>query len=405
MTPDWSSPTVVRDKAATWWRDGRLLRELHAHSDPPLFPATIRLRRPDAAEIADRFAEVHTWAQHHLEAARAGGWEVHTRRVPVRALGPQEIPSALVVPGPQTALAQLGHRERRRAATFADCLATAQETGAWAETVALARPLDVVEAAADWPRLLAVSEWVMANPRPGVHVRSIPVPGAHTKIVDGNRGLLSALLTACLPEDAIDRAAQSFEEKFGFLAGERNVVLRAAGATLGLQHLSVAEVTWPAAGLAGIDPLERSITQVVVVENRVCLKTVPVAAGRVVVWGAGYGAGELLARVGWLRDVDVVYWGDIDTHGLAILAGVRAAVPRVRTMLMDTATLEQYRDRVGAEPVPRLDDLPQLTAEEQRLYDLLRASRERLEQEHLPTEAAVAGLRSLQPCIEGSDTE
>lgn len=405
MTPDWSGPLVVRDKAATWWRDGRLLRELHAPCDPPLFPATIRLKRPSATEIAERFAEVHTWAQHHREAAQAGGWEVHTRRVPVRALGAQEIPSALVVPGPQTALAQLSHRERRLAATFADCLAIAQETGAWAETVALTRPLDVVEAAADWPRLLAVSEWVMANPRPGVHIRSIPVPGAHTKIVEQNRGLLSALLTACLPEDAIDRAAQSFEEKFGFVAGERNVVLRAAGAAVGLQHLLVAEVTWPAAGLAGIDPLERSVTQVVVVENRACLKTVPVAAGRVVVWGAGYGAGEMLARVSWLRDVDVVYWGDIDTHGLAILDGVRAVVPGARTMLMDTETLERYRDRVGTEPVPRFDDLPRLTAEEQRLYDRLRASRERLEQEHLPPEAAVVCLRSLEHGIENFDTE
>jgi hypothetical protein len=388
----WSTPSIVREKAAAWWRGGRLLRELHAPGDPPMFPARIRLVRPTKDEVADRFGEVRGWASRHLAAAADGGWQVETRRVAVRSLGPQEIASALVLPDAQTALAALGGSARRDAATFARCLQETRAVGVWAEQVALARPLDVVAAAADWPDLLRVTEWVGANPRPGLHVRALPVPGAHSKLVENNKALVSALLLARLPVEAVDLEAVNFEERFGFATGERSVVLRAIGAMVGLPYLVFPEVTWPAAGLASLDPAERGIDQVVVVENRACLPMVAPAEGRVVVWGAGYGAGDLLAGIGWLDRVDVVYWGDLDTHGLAILDAVRAVVPGVRSVLMDVATLEFHGDRAGTEPVPREGEFAHLTVEEQALYRRLRASRQRVEQEHLSREVIDAAF-------------
>lgn len=57
--------------------------------------------------------------------------------------------------------------------------------------VALARPLQVVTAADDWPAPVSVATWLAANPRPGVHVRALPVPGVHSKLVENNRALLS----------------------------------------------------------------------------------------------------------------------------------------------------------------------------------------------------------------------
>jgi hypothetical protein len=389
----WTSPGVVREKATLWWRTGRLLRELHVDPLHTQFPVRIRLTRPTPSEVSESFAEVRTWAQAHHEAAARGGWTVETTRVPVRALGPQQIPSALVVPDAGTALALLGPTARKDLATFADCVARAQAAGEWALRVALSRPGDVVAAAADWSLLLAVADWVAANPRPGVHIRALPVPGAHTKLVEDNRSLLAGLLVSRLPDEAIDASARTFEEKFGFATGERHVVLRAPGSVVGLPHVDVAEVTWPAVGLAGVAPGERGITEVVVVENRACLSMVPARDGRIVVWGAGYGAGELLASIAWLARVPVVYWGDIDTHGLAILSGVRAAVPHTRSILMDTDTLRAHADRVGVEPTPRRDDLPDLTADEQALYRLLRTGAgTRVEQEHLRPDVVAAAF-------------
>jgi hypothetical protein len=389
----WTPPGIAREKATLWWRSGRLLRELHDDPDHTRFPVRIHLTRPTPAEVADSFAEVRAWAQAHHAAAARGGWAVETKRVPVRALGPQEIPSALVVPDARAALALLGSSEQSAAASFATCVALARAAGEWALRVALSRPLDVVAAAADWSALLAVTDWVAANPRPGVHIRTLPVPGTHTKLVENNRALFTSLLVSRLPAEAIDAAGVTFEERFGFATGERHIVLLAPGAIVGLPHLDVAKVTWPAAGLAGIEPGERGITEVVIVENRACLSKVPVEDGRIVVWGAGYGAGEMLAGVPWLARVSVVYWGDIDSHGLAILSGVRATVPHVRSVLMDLDTLRVHADRTGVEPTPRSDDLPHLTECEQALYNVLRtAGGTRVEQEHLLPHAVLAAF-------------
>jgi len=38
-----------------------------------------------------------------------------------------------------------------------------------------------------------------------------------------------------------------------------------------------------------------------------------------VVFGLGYGIGKQLANASWLKEKNVLYWGDIDTHGFRIL--------------------------------------------------------------------------------------
>jgi hypothetical protein len=103
-----------------------------------------------------------------------------------------------------------------------------------------------------------------------------------------------------------------------------------------------------------------------------------------VIFGAGYGF-ESLADAGWLHERQLFYWGDIDTHGFAILDQLRAHFPGAASFLMDRATLMAHRHCWGTEPRPETRELPRLTAEEHLLYDDLRqdhlGERLRLEQE------------------------
>lgn len=107
-----------------------------------------------------------------------------------------------------------------------------------------------------------------------------------------------------------------------------------------------------------------------------------------VVFGLGYGL-ERLAEVGWLRRVEVRYWGDIDTHGFGILNRLRANLPQARSFLMDRATLQAHRTLWGREPADRryTGDTSRLTADECALFgDLLTdrcGDRVRLEQERI----------------------
>jgi hypothetical protein len=76
----------------------------------------------------------------------------------------------------------------------------------------------------------------------------------------------------------------------------------------------------------------------------------------------------VLEPLGWLADLDVVYWGDIDTHGFAILNRLRQYLPYARSMLMDRDTLLGHRDHWATEPSPTSVALDRLAPAESALY-------------------------------------
>ena len=106
------------------------------------------------------------------------------------------------------------------------------------------------------------------------------------------------------------------------------------------------------------------------------------------IFGLGFGLGRL-AQIPWLSDVAVHYWGDVDTHGFAMLDRLRAALPHARSFLMDRATLLAHRLLWGQERENErhLRPLARLGPDEAVLYDDLVANRLadrlRLEQERI----------------------
>jgi hypothetical protein len=94
-----------------------------------------------------------------------------------------------------------------------------------------------------------------------------------------------------------------------------------------------------------------------------------------------------LSRAAWLHRCHLHYWGDIDTHGFAILAQLRHHFPHASSFLMDRGTLLAHRAFWSGESAPRRDDLSALTVAEAALYDELRFDRIqpglRLEQERI----------------------
>lgn len=114
--------------------------------------------------------------------------------------------------------------------------------------------------------------------------------------------------------------------------------------------------------------------RVFITENETNFLAFPPAADAMVVFGAGYGW-EALARAQWLHRCQLHYWGDIDTHGFAILDQLRGYFPGAASFLMDRATLLAHRLHWGEEPDPERHDLARLTPEETAVYDDLRFDR------------------------------
>lgn len=144
----------------------------------------------------------------------------------------------------------------------------------------------------------------------------------------------------------------------------------------------------------------------VVVENRDCRVFFPPFEGAVIVEGSGSAATALVAEIPWVRGADrVVYWGDMDAEGYAILDRFRAALPtQVDSILMDSVTMTRYADlgvstdKDGRPLGPCAARLPELSDGEAAAYAMIatsgRTDFRRIEQEKLPIEEAVFALSS-----------
>ena len=107
----------------------------------------------------------------------------------------------------------------------------------------------------------------------------------------------------------------------------------------------------------------------------------------------GYKA-NLLKEISWLKNKKIIYWGDIDTHGFAILSRLRAHFPHIESNLMDEETLLKYEHLWSCESQPYLGECPNLSSDESLVFENLRSrkwgSNVRLEQERIPLVALFA---------------
>ncbi len=104
-----------------------------------------------------------------------------------------------------------------------------------------------------------------------------------------------------------------------------------------------------------------------------------------------------LASVSWMVPPELLYWGDIDTAGFAIVNGLHSHWPHTRSLLMDEATLLAFRSLWSTDEVPIARQLPTLSPEECEVYEGLLQARwrtgVRLEQERIPWSVAWRALQ------------
>lgn len=230
----------------------------------------------------------------------------------------------------------------------------------------------------DFVRLRGVLSFLRANPESGLYVRQLPIRGVDTKWIGAHRGLVSPLHQAFTGRPDLGLAAMPGLVRVRFL----DPALAPAG---------LGDVAAPVAEWNGV----RIQTRVVlVVENLETVVALPQMDGAVVVHGSGY-AVDRLEQIGWIIAAPrVLYWGDLDSHGFAILHRIRTHLA-LESVLMDRATLLAHRDLWVAEPAPFRGDLPLLTAEEAAAMELLRTEGNvRLEQERIDLSMAVTELRA-----------
>ncbi|MFZ3017171.1 MAG: DUF3322 domain-containing protein [Gallionella sp.] len=373
----WSTPEDIRNRVRRDWDNGRILAAML--DGEPVFPLRIPLKKPDAQALSEHFEAARKWI---AGLTAATGFQLEWREFNHRQLGHNRIPVAAIIENERDGLALIG--KQRDATRFRALAAGIAETYPALVPWLKKRPLTALDQADNWPRLLAVLGWVAAHPRPGVYLRQIDAAGVDTKFIERNRGLLGEMLDIVLAPEAIDAqftGASGFERRYGFRSKPVQIRFRFLNQALRIQGLSDLAVTNDEFARLAL-PVKR----VFITENEINFLAFPDVPDSLVLFGAGYGF-DHLAQAEWLHGKEVFYWGDIDTHGFAILDQLRSKFPAANSLLMDRATMLEHRIFWGSEDRPTSRELERLRPEEQSLYEDLRHNRIapalRLEQERI----------------------
>ena len=381
----WTTPTDVQAKVRRLWDSGRLLAaDLKGE---PLFPVSFSLAHPGPEDVSERFEEVRRWIR-DLEGgardAKGFGYDIVSVEINNRRIGKNHLPASVIIPSQEDALRLIGKvpEAARFRSLSALTLGTFPELGPWM----CSKPLKLLDYAEKWERLLAVLDWLRKHPRPEIYVRQMDLPGVDTKFIESCEGILTELFRSMAPgaetgTGSTGEGAKTFEARFGFLSKPSLIRFRILDRRMHIQGLSDLSVPVDEAAALSL-PVKR----VFITENDINGLAFPPLEGSLVLFGLGYGV-DVLSAIPWLREVGIYYWGDIDTHGFAILDRLRTAFPDCRSILMDRETLMGHRDFWGEERSPAGVALARLTPEENALYEDLLLNRIRynlrLEQERI----------------------
>ncbi len=360
--------TNVDDLVATLhkrWKSGRFLREYA--EGLAWSPIELPVKSPSADELLHRFDDAVLWAERFLRdihtRAGAARFAVDYRTIGGRSLGSNSVPARIRIESFGQLCALLGTTpEVRRLDEIIDQTSSSvPELAPWVR----AHPLKAIDDGDVWSDLLAVVAWVKEVSTERLYLRQIDVEGVDTKFVDRHRRVLDELLTAVLPEGRIDThyAVGDFARRYRFRAKPEYTRFRVLGSESALPG-ACTEFTLRTEELASLELTSRLLF---VVENEITYLAFPHVPEALVVFGSGFGLASL-RPLPWLVGKEIVYWGDIDTHGFDILNRLRSRFDSVRSILMDEATLLAHRGQWVAEPSPTDRPLPNLTEAEAALY-------------------------------------
>ncbi|MFW0796189.1 Wadjet anti-phage system protein JetD domain-containing protein [Gordonia sp. CPCC 205515] len=392
MIGEWTSPPDVITTLRRRWDRGvyltaRARGEEFAVVDVPI-------RGPKAGELGERFDEVRAWVAKWHNAAESLPWTVTRKTVGGRSFGANTLPARVQVTGIDDLARILGTTKQIRA--FDTVLDAAQEFPPIAEWVT-AKPMRALAHQDEFSGLMRAVGWISDNAGSGRRLREIDAPGLDTKFVEQHHRILLELTEMVVDPDLVRPQEKSIAVRFGFATDSTRVRFRlldpdCASPAPGFDDIEVRTMDLAATPLA--------VDRVFIIENLATYLSFPPTLRAAAIFGGGYAA-TVIGALRWLRDRQVYYWGDIDTHGFAILDRVRVTIPQTRSMLMDMATLLAHRELWGTEPSQVDRPLHHLTADEATIYrhllDDTHGPRVRLEQERIPLRLIATAPADLAP--------
>jgi hypothetical protein len=370
----------VLEQAAKIWQRGDLHRAFLENS--ACFPVMISLPSWSSKVLLTEFSAVQEAIYALNEQSKKHGFTILHNVVNHRQLGEQKIPVAVEFENETIFLRYVRHGDE-----FSEFKTLADKTLQRFPTLKnwLNRyPFKLMNFATVWFSLLAVCDYFMQNPRPDVYIRQLDIVGVDTKFIENHTAILTEILDVILPETARDLTVNGlsnhgFERRYGLRYELPQIRLRILD-----KRLAICGLTDLTLSLLEFNQLELPINTVFITENKINGLAFPHVENAIVIFRLGY-AVDLLVNARILQGVKIYYWGDLDSHGFAILSRMRGYFPQTQSFLMDNETLIKFENLWTEEPENKAitHKLANLTVAEQAVFQTLKTHRIRLEQERV----------------------
>lgn len=359
------------------------------------WPKSFSTDPPTEAEAMAQWSVFDAWlAQWRMAAKTTAARLREETRAWQKSLGTQSLPCSWCFDTPEDVAAELGEahsweRAKRRFDALVDRFVPVADVR-WRQVVS--RDFDVLASVDDgeFGRICTVLDWLLRYPGSGFYPRQLPIAGIDSKWLEARRSMMAAWVAALRDVESGD-----FHVVTGLRAPPDRLRLRLLDPTLRRRLGGLADIEAPIDDIAA---LELGAERVLIVENLYTGLAIEDRPNTVLFMGRG-NAIEAFARIPWLKDLPIDYWGDLDTYGFAILARLRGYLPQVCSVLMDRETLLAFEALWGTEKrqYPAVE-LAHLTAPERQVYGELRGdalgTRIRLEQERVAWDWVRARLGS-----------
>jgi hypothetical protein len=307
------------------------------------------------------------------------GYTLAFQQVKTKYLGTQDLPTTIYFDTEQDLLKYLS--KEKEVILFKENQEKIISTFPILKEWTIQNPSKIIQHPAEWDNLLKVCQYFKQTPVPNLYIRELPVR-VHTKFIERNQSILGELLDNLIPE-YVNHQEKTFEKRFNLKTTEKLVRFKILDNEISRVFFSgIDDIAIP---VSQFEKLNLPVKKVIIVENKTTLYTtltLPKMDKAIAIFGSGYSVSHLKQAL-WLKNIELLYWGDIDVQGFEILSQFRGYFPQTKSILMDKATFDIYfEDDIGTPS--HISIQLNLTAAEQELYSLLKANQWRLEQEKIP---------------------
>lgn len=241
----------------------------------------------------------------------------------------------------------------------------------------------------DFIFLQEVIDWLLQHPKSQIYLRQLPLPGIHTKWIEARKNIIATWLRNINGKEQYknNHQTQNFYKLTGLKSEPHLIRMRILDANLRRQLGGLSDVCASITELAQLN-FATAVERIYIVENLRTGLAFTELSGAIVFMALGYGVNQL-RDIPWVSATrSCYYWGDLDTHGFAILNRARSCLPQLESLLMDKETLLKEKELWTQETEAcHTEVLQYLNDREQETYRILRNNvlehQIRLEQERI----------------------